>query len=99
MELVAALPALLAGLLLAAQIGVAGWALWSAAGSARAGARAAVVGGDAEAAARRALPGPLRPGAGIDANDGVRVRVDVPSLIPLLPRLPVSARSSLDAEG
>ncbi|MSO42073.1 MAG: hypothetical protein EXQ70_09325 [Solirubrobacterales bacterium] len=93
------MPVLLAAVLLAAQIGVAGWALWSAAGAARAGARAEVVGGDAEGVARRSLPGPLREGSGIRSGDAVRVRVAVPALIPWLPRLPVSASSSLDVEG
>nr|MDQ3725989.1 pilus assembly protein [Actinomycetota bacterium] len=43
-ELVAAVPFLLLGLLVAAQIALAGQALWSAGVAARAGARAALVG-------------------------------------------------------
>jgi len=94
-EFVALLPVLAACLVLAAQTAVVGWALWAAGNSARAGARAQEVGADAEAAARRALPGSLRAGAGIRDGDGVRVRVRVPGLVPGV-RLPyVSAASRL----
>ena len=59
-ELVAILP--LAALLLAGawQLAVAGHAAWAAGGAARAGARAAAIGDDAERAARRALSAGLR---------------------------------------
>ena len=46
-EMVAVVPFLLLAVLVAAQIGLAGEALWSAGVAARAGARAALVGGDA----------------------------------------------------
>ena len=62
-ELVAVVPFLLLAVLAAVQIALAGQALWSASVAARAGARAALVGGDATAAARRALPPSLRDGA------------------------------------
>src|SRR5919197_6379582 len=90
-ELVATLPALIVVALLVAQLGIAGWALWSAANAARAGARAAYVGGSAGAAARSALPGPLREGAKVRSagNNGVSVRA--PGLVPGLPAIPVSA--------
>src|SRR3954453_24189564 len=52
-ELVAVVPVLLLVTLVVAQLAVAGYALWSAAAAARAGARAGYVGGDAEAAAGR----------------------------------------------
>jgi hypothetical protein len=95
-EFVALLPLLAAFLLIAAQTVVVGWALWSAGNAARAGARASHVGLDAEAAARQALPGALRPGAVIKESDGVRVRVRIPALVPGV-RLPgVSAASRLD---
>jgi uncharacterized protein (UPF0333 family) len=96
-ELLAVLPALLLALLIAAQIGIAGHALWSAGVAARAGARAAHVGGDAVAVARRALPEVLRQGAEVSVADGTAVRVFVPVLVPGLPRLAVRARTALGA--
>ena len=98
-ELVAAVPFLLLALLVAAQIALAGQALWSAGVAARAGARAAAVGGDASAAARSALPTSMRDGARVEDEDGVSVRVAVPLLIPALPELRVAARSGLEAGG
>jgi hypothetical protein len=98
-EFVAVLPALAVCLILAGQAVTAGWALWSAGVAARAGARAEHVGGDPTAAARRALPGPLRGGAGIDSHDGVRVRVRVPALVPGVELPSVTASSTLDAAG
>ena len=98
-ELVAAVPFLLLALAVAAQIALAGQALWSASVAARAGARAALVGGDAKAAARRALPEAMRAGAEIeeeDEGDGVvSVKVPVPTLLPRLPEVKVGARSGL----
>jgi hypothetical protein len=96
-EFVAILPALAAFLVLAAQTALVGWVLWAAGNAARAGARAQEVGSDPEAAARRALPGSLRPGAEIRDADGVRVRVRVPALVPGITLPPVSASSKLDA--
>ncbi|HKH42884.1 MAG TPA: hypothetical protein VKA41_13640 [Solirubrobacterales bacterium] len=95
-EFVAVLPALAVCLVLAGQTVAAGWALWSAGVAARAGARAEQVGGDAEAAARRALPGSLRGGAVVHAGDGVRVRVRVPALLPGVQLPSVAASSTLD---
>jgi len=94
-ELIGVLPFLLLAVLVAAQIGLAGQALWSAAVAARAGARAAVVGSDATAAARRALPPSLRSGARIEDDDGVSVRVAIPRLLPVLPRLTVETKTGL----
>jgi hypothetical protein len=98
-ELVAVLPALAVCLLIAAQTVVVGWVLWSAGNAARAGARAEEVGSDAEAAARRALPGALRDGAAIRSGDGVRVRVRVPAVVPGVSLPSVSAASTLDSDG
>jgi hypothetical protein len=94
-ELVAVVPALLLAVLVAAQLGLIGWALWSAGSAARAGARAAHVGGDAEAAARSALPSPLRKGARVSDEDEVGVRVRVPTLLPGVPRIPLEASTAL----
>ena len=96
-EFVAVLPALAVCLILASQAVAVGWALWSAGVAARAGARAENVGGDAEAVARRALPAPLRDGAVIRSEDGVRVRVRVPALLPGVKLPSVAASSTLDA--
>jgi hypothetical protein len=94
-EFVALLPVLAAFLAIAAQTAVVGWALWAAGNAARAGARAQEVGADAEAAARRALPGALRGGATVRDRDGVRVRVRIPALVPGLTLPTVSAASKL----
>lgn len=97
-ELIAAVPFLLLAVAVAAQLALAGAALWSAEIAARAGARAALVGGDAGAAARRALPSALRPGAKVEGSGSVAVRVHVPRLVPGLPDLVLTARSGLGDE-
>jgi hypothetical protein len=98
-ELIAAVPFLLLALAAAAQIALAGQALWSASVAARAGARAALIGADPQAAARRALPAAMRDGAVVEADeqdDGVvSVKVPVPTLLPRLPVVRVGARSGL----
>jgi hypothetical protein len=95
-ELIAVVPFLLLAVLVAAQLGLIGHALWSAGAAARAGARAAVVEGDARAAARSALPPSLRAGSRVEGSSGaVSVRVRVPRLLPGLPRLTVGAESGL----
>jgi hypothetical protein len=100
-ELVAILPALIVSVLVAAQVVAAGWALWTAANAARAGARAAAVGGDAEAAARSAIPDPLRGGARIQVRAGktARVSVPVPALFPGARMGAMTAAARLDAGG
>jgi len=103
-ELVAALPFLLLAVLVAAQLALAGQALWSAGVAARAGARAALVGADAGVAARRALPPSLRNGARVSGGarvsdgEGVAVQVAIPRLLPALPRMTVGAESGLPGE-
>jgi hypothetical protein len=92
------IPALLLAVLVAAQLGLVGWTLWSAGSAARAGARAAHVGGDAEAAARSALPSHLQKGVRVTEEDGVEVRVRVPTVVPGAPRIPLEARTALDPE-
>lgn len=94
-ELIATVPFLLLAILVAAQLALLGQALWSAALAARAGSRAALVGGDAEAAARRALPPSLRSGARIGDSGAVSVEVVVPRLLPALPELMVGTKSEL----
>jgi len=95
-ELVAVVPLVLLATLAIAQLAVAGWALVTAGEAARAGARAAEVGANAQAAARGALPQMLEP-ADVDADGAeVRVRVAAPALVPGLPAIPVSAATALD---
>jgi hypothetical protein len=99
-ELVAVVPFLLLAVRIAAQLALAGGTLWSASVAARAGARAALVGGDAAAAARRALPASMRAGAEVGGSGAVSVRVPVPRLLPSLPRVMVGARTDLgDGDG
>lgn len=97
-ELIAAVPFLLLAALVAAQLALVGQAAWSAGVAARAGARAALVGGDGEAVARRALPELLRAGARVSDGKGVTVQVMVPRLLPALPRLTVGSKSGLGDE-
>jgi Flp pilus assembly protein TadG len=94
-EMVAVVPFLLLAVLVAAQIGLAGYALWSAGVGARAGARAALVGRDAATAARQALPSALREGATVSDGESVSVRVAVPWLLPGLPEMTVGANAAL----
>lgn len=98
-ELIATVPFLLLAVLVAAQIAVAGQALWAASVAARAGARASLVGGDAAAAARRALPPSMRDGSEVGDSGEVSVRVPVPRLLPVLPRVTVGARTKLGPGG
>lgn len=97
-ELVGVLPALLLAVLIAAQLAATGYALWSAAIAARAGARAAIVERDAETAALQALPSALRDGARVRDSGSISVTVPVPTLVPLLPELRVRADTSLPAD-
>lgn len=94
-ELIAVIPFLLLAVAVAAQIALAGQAMWSAGVAARAGARAARVGADPSAAARQALPEAMRGGAEIRGRGTVSVRVPVPDLLPSLPRLTVVAGAGL----
>jgi hypothetical protein len=94
-ELIAMIPALALLTLLVAQLALAGYALWSAGVAARAGARSAYVGGDAERAARSGLPEWLRTDAAVSHRNGVQVRVRPPSLVPGLAPVPVTARAGL----
>lgn len=97
-ELIAVVPFLLLAVLVAAQLALAGQALWSAGVAARAGARAALVGGSSAAAARRALPSSMREEAEVSGSDAVAVRVWIPRLLPALPRISVSAEAKLGGD-
>lgn len=97
-EFVAVLPFVLLAGLVAWQFALVGHVAWDAAGAARSGARAALVGRSAASAARSALPPPLRMGARVVEGSGGVVRVSVP--IPIViyrwrSPLRVSAAASL----
>jgi hypothetical protein len=87
LELIALLPVLVLAALIGWQLAVAAYAWTVASGAARAGARAQEVGAPARAAALAALPGRYARAARVEAGDGggVRVRVGVPPVVPLLP--------------
>jgi hypothetical protein len=95
-EFVALLPlVVLVGALLWQAV-VAGQALWLSGAAARAAARAAAVGGDAEEAARGALPPRLERGLRVRAagGRGVAVAVSVPSVLGHGAIATVSSRAS-----
>jgi pilus assembly protein CpaE len=98
-ELIGVLPFLLLAILVAAQLALAGQALWSAGIAARAGARAELVGGSGAAAAKGALPPSLREGSEVDEAGGVSVEVPVPRLLPVMPGLEVGAETKLGPGG
>ena len=99
-ELVGVLPFLLVAVLIAAQIAIAGASLWSASLAARAGARAALVGGSAEATARAALPPQLRRAARVSSDGGATlVEVPLPRLLPGLPRVGIDVETKLGPGG
>jgi hypothetical protein len=98
-ELVAVVPIALGLLLAVAQFAVAGYALWTAADAARAGARAAHVGGDPERAARSVLPGWLETDAEVNSGGPVSVRVEAPALLPGIPPIPVEASTAIEPLG
>jgi hypothetical protein len=85
LELVGAVPVVLLCLLVASQVALGGYALWSAGIAARAGARAELTGRDPAGAARRALPPGLSTDVRVDTGEAVRVGVLLPRLIPGLP--------------
>ena len=95
-ELVAIVPLLIVALLALGQAAVAGYAAWSAANAARAGARAAEVGGDAERRRWRRCPtrSATAPRWSSDGASGARARA--PALLPGLPSLALTAGAALD---
>jgi len=93
---VAVVPLLLLGLLAAAQLIVAGWALLSAGEAARAAARASYLGADADAAAARVLPGVLGRPTVSEAEGEVSVSVTAPALVPWLGEVPIAVSAALD---
>jgi len=99
-SVVATLPFAVLAVVVAVQLGLVGHAAFAAATSARAAARAAHVGADPEELGLASLPESLRERAAIESTaDGVEVTIDVPRLIPGLPRLPLTIGASLGPEG
>lgn len=93
---VAIVPALVLIALALLQFALAGHASLNAATAARAAARADYAGGDAERAARRALPPGLRDGVSVEIGDeAVEVELEAPRALPIGPLIPVSASSRL----
>ena len=95
LELIGSLPIILLSVLVAAQIVIAGAALWSAGVAARAGARAVLTGKEPRTAAEHAVPAVLQGGLKVSQEDGVRVGVRVPAVIPGFPETHVYGSSSL----
>ena len=93
-ELVAVLPVLALVTLIALQLALAGFGLWTSANASRAAARAEHVGGNPRQAARSAVPAPFRRGLSVRTAPA-RVRLRVPALLPGVRPIPVRARSAL----
>ena len=95
-ELVAILPLVAIVIAVLWQAVLAGQAVWSSAGAARAAARAQAVGGDPLAAARGAVPGSLRDGVRVKRDgDGVKVGVRVPLVLSGMSLLTIDSRARL----
>jgi hypothetical protein len=95
-ELIAVLPLVALVVAVLWQAVLAGQAVWSSAGAARAAARAQAVGGDALAAARSAVPGSLRGGVRVKpAGDGVLVGVRVPLVLSGMSLMTIDSRARL----
>lgn len=95
LELIGSLPIILIVVLVAGQVVIAGASLWAAGVSARAGARAVLTGKSPRGAAERALPEVLRGGLKVSDEEGVRVGVRIPALLPGFPEAHVYGSSSL----
>jgi len=97
-EVVAALPVLLAVGLVLMQFLAVGYSAVLAGSAAEAGALALAGGGDARTAVKHALPGWSRVRARVDVTDGaVRVRLRPPSPLKLVARkLEVSAEAAVE---
>jgi hypothetical protein len=99
-EFVGTLPLILIAGLVAWQLVLVGHVAWDAAHAARSGARARVVGRDPAAAARSALPPPLRRGTRVVAGARGVVRVSVPVPLVLFHwRLPIRLRAAASLGG
>jgi uncharacterized protein (UPF0333 family) len=99
-ELVALLPLIALVTLIGWQLVVAGQAVWLSASAARSAARAAALGADPAAAARRALPTGLRAGVRVRReHDGVRVWLAVPAVVHGVRLGSIAGRASFPSQG
>ena len=101
-ELVAVVPFVLLCAAVAWQLALAGQTAWLCANAARVAARAEAVGRDARAAARSAVPEPLRRGLDVSRTRGgaMRVSVRMPFLLKAWTTpIPVSASAGLPKGG
>jgi hypothetical protein len=98
-EFVTLLPLALVLLAGAWQAVLAAHAQWSVSAAARAAARATAVGGDAVAAAQRALPASLDEAVEVEErDDGVAVHLPVPVVLPGLDLGTLSARATFASQ-
>ncbi|MBA2521798.1 MAG: hypothetical protein H0V25_00555 [Solirubrobacterales bacterium] len=98
-SLVAVIPGLVLVALAMVQFTLAGHAALSAAGAARAAARAVYAGGDPDQAAKAALPVSLREGLRVSTDDDrAEVHLQAPRALPFLPAIPVSSSAVLGPE-
>ena len=95
-ELIAVLPAFAVCVLIAAQALAAGYGLWTSATAARAGARASYVGGDAEAAARSAIPKGWRRDLAVHERESLSVALRAPGPVPGARSVALRAGSGID---
>lgn len=97
---IAVVPGLIVAALAAITFALVGHAAFSAANAARAGARAAYVGSDVEASARRALPAGLRDGLEVATDEAsTRVEIQAPTALPFLGPITVGASADLAPDG
>jgi hypothetical protein len=97
-ELVAVLPVLGLIVMLAWQALVAGQTWWLAGTAAREAARAQALGSDPAAAARRVLPRDAQVATATSRDGSIRIRLDVPAVVPGLRFGSVSARARMEPQ-
>lgn len=95
-ELIAVLPAVAVCVLIATQVVLAGYGLWTSATAARAGARAAYVGGDSGAAARSAVPTEWRRDLAVRERESVSVTLRAAGPVPGARAVALRAGTGID---
>jgi hypothetical protein len=99
-EFIALLPCIVLLAALVWQAALAGQAMWLAGSAARTGARANAVGGDTHKAVHAVLPSYLDRGAQVrsDADDGVEVRLRIPTIVGNRSLGTVAARARIESQ-